>query len=448
MRHAHFVHATLTALALAAPAAAQEPTELGSGMKFTGVPTMQEIIAQQKACELRRVPRKTSGALNEGLYRRLERIMDLISKNEYVEAEAKLKELDMDRASGYEQAIILQTLGFVYNATKRDPQALKAFEQAVATNSLPQQQHEQLMLNVAHLYIVSDKLDQGMAKLNAYLAETCNPNPDAHIMLANVHAEKKQWREALRQVDLAVVKSRAPKESWLQVKLALHYELKEYPRCAEVLVYLIALNPIKAEYFKQLSGMLLEIQKDPEALAVMALAERRGFIDEEHEYRNLAALYMGMNIPLKAAMALERGLAQKQVAATEKNFDMLASAWTVARDLDKAESAMARAAKVSDKGEMYKRLAEIQIEGENWKAALESLQKAQKKGGLKDPGHAAYLVGVAAVNLKQWKTAEAALKQAMVYEKWTKIATDWLAHLRAELAFSQATENGAEQQTN
>jgi hypothetical protein len=438
--------AVLAACAVAAPAAAQQEPDLGGGLKFTGAPTIQEIQAQQRACESRKPPRKSNGTISESTYRRLERVMDQIAKEKYGEAETKLNEMLEGTGRGdYEKAIILQTLGFVYASTKREMQSVKAFEQAVATNALPQQTHEQMMFNIAQLYIIDDKWDIGMQKLNAYLAESCNPNPEAHILLAAVHTDKKQWRDALKQVDLALVKARVPKETWLQVKLAIHNELKEYARCAEVLVYLISMNPIKEEYFKQLHGILMEIQKDPEALAVLSLTERRGFLDTEGEYRNLASMYLHMDIPLKAAMVLERGFAAKLVQPTDKNYELLGNAYLMAREYAKSEKAMGQAAQLSDKGELYKRLAQIQMANENWKGALDTLQKAQKKGGLKEPGEAALLAGVAAVQIKQWNTAEAALRQAMTHEKYAKEAMQWLNHLQEEVAYASAREAAEKQ---
>jgi tetratricopeptide (TPR) repeat protein len=433
------IAAMLAACALAAPAAAQDEPDLGSGLKLSGAPTIQEILAAQRACEVRK-PKKPAGTLSESTFRRLERAMNLVSQEKYGEAEPKLNEMLDETRGDYEKAIILQTLAFVYASTKRELQGIKAFEQAIATNALPPQTQEQMMFNVAQLYLAEDMFDKGMEKLRAYIAESCNPLPDAHVQLAAVHAEKKQWRESLKQIDIALVKAKAPKEAWLQLKLALHYELKEFPRCAEVLVHLVALNPIKEEYWKQLSGMLLELRKDPEALAALSLAERRGYVNEEGEYRNLANLYMYMQVPVKAASLLDRGFAAKEMPATEKNFEMLANAWLMAREYDKAEVAMARAAAASDKGEMFKRLGQIQMENENWKAALESLKKAQKKGGLKEPGETAFLIGVVAFNLKQWDLADQSLRAAMTHEKSAKMAAEWLNYLQAEIAYMNATE--------
>jgi hypothetical protein len=148
-----FALAACAALLVAQPALAQDEPDLAGGLKFSGAPTPQEILAQQRACEARKPPRKPAGALNESTYRRLERIMDSISKNQYGDAEAKLNELAGMVKSDYEKAIIQQTIGFVYASTNREMLAVKAFEQAVATNAMPQQVHEQMMFNIAQLYI-------------------------------------------------------------------------------------------------------------------------------------------------------------------------------------------------------------------------------------------------------------------------------------------------------
>ncbi len=398
-------------------------------------PTLEQVQAQQRACEAKKPPRKSNGTISEGTYRKLERVIDSISKNEYAESEKKLKEMLENSRGGYEKAVLNQTLAFVYASTNRNALAIKAFEEAIATEAMPQQPHEQMVLNVAQLYVADNKWDKGIKFLNDYMAEACNPAPEAHILLASAYAEQKKFRDSLFHADMALLKAKEPKESWLQLKLALHYELKEIPKCAEVLVQLLGLVPTKETYWKQLSGILFEIKKDPEALAVLALAERRGYVNEDAEFRNLANLYMYLQIPFKAGSVLQRGVDEKLVPATEKNMEFLGNAWLAAREYKKAQVAMRRAAEVSDKGELWKRLGHIFIEDEQWKSAMEALVRAKQKG-VKEPGDLAFLTGVVAVELKQWKTAEAALREAMNHEKTAKAAAQWLAHLQAEIAYS------------
>jgi tetratricopeptide (TPR) repeat protein len=430
-------------LMASAPAVAQDESapDLGSGLTFTGAPTMQEILAQAKACEARK-PSRRAGTISEVTYRRMERILVAVGKNEYAESEQKLVELAENAREEYEKAVIQQTLAYVYALQNKYAKAIAAYEAALATEALPHAAHEQMMFNIAQMYMSENKMDKGEQMLKRYMELSCNPVPEAHISLAMILAERKAFRESLKQADLSLIKSKAPKESWLQLKLALHFELKELARCAEVLVHLIALSPMKETYFKQLHGVLTEIKKDSEALAVLALTERRGFLDEEKEYVNLSNMYLFMEIPLKAARILDRGLEAKHVQPTEKNLEKLANAWFAARETEKAEAAMARAAQASDKGDLWKQLGSIQMEAEKWKEALASLQKAQQKGGSKNPGEVQFLIGVTATQLKQWKTAETALRAAMQHEKFVKPATEWLGHLQQEQAYYEATSGG------
>ncbi|MGH8442861.1 MAG: hypothetical protein ACRETF_08190, partial [Nevskiaceae bacterium] len=56
-------------------------------------------------------------------------------------------------------------------------------------------------------------------------------------------------------------------------------------------------------------------------------------------------------------------------------------------------------------------------------------------------GEADFLIGVSATQLRQWKTAEAALRAAMQHEKYLKPATEWLSHMRDEYAYNNP-DNG------
>lgn len=445
MRIRPLIQGTVLALAALAPALPAFAEEGGAaGLQLSGMPSLQELQAQQKACESRKPKRATQG-ISELTYKRMERILVAVGKGEYAESEQALAELTEKVRGDYEKAVVMQTQAYVYALQNKYAKAITAYEAALATEALPNEAHENMMFNVAQMYMSENRFDKGEQMLKKYMEAACNPVPEAHISLAMIYAERKQFRESLKQADLAIVKSKTPKETWLQLKLALHFELKEIPKCAEVLVHLIALSPMKETYFKQLHGVLTEIKRDQEALAVLALTERRGFLDEEKEYLNLSNMYMFMEIPLRAAQVLDRGLEAKQVEANEKNLEKLANAWFAAREYAKAEDAMGRAAKASDKGELWKQLGYIQLEREKYKDALDSFQRSEKKGGSKKPGEVEFMIGVTATQLKQWKLAENALRSAMTHEQYTKQATEWLNHMRNEQAYyAPAPEPAAE----
>ncbi|QHS11162.1 tetratricopeptide repeat protein [Sinimarinibacterium sp. NLF-5-8] len=373
--------------------------------------------------------RKATGTLSEPTYRQLERVHELIAKKQEAEALKRAQAL-LGKVSGdYEKAVIQQTLGFIYVAQNNYKEAIKAFEASLALEALPQQPYEQMLFNVAQLYFQEGKTDQAISRLEQYLKEvTTKPNADVYILLASAYADRKRYKDALPQVDKAIASSSTPKESWLQLKLALHYELKQFAQCAEVLTKLITLAPIKQDYWKQLSSVLFEIKRDKESLAVLALAERQGFLKTEGEVRNLANVYLLLNIPLKAARVLEQGIERNLLKGDEKTLTQIGDAYTMARNYAKAEGVYRQAAQTAANGELYFKLAQIFVEDERWADALPMLQQAQSKG-VKKPGEAAFLEGVAAFNKGDRRRALTALRKAQQYPESRNNASQWINHI-------------------
>lgn len=421
-----------------------------TGIGVLAVSLARPVVAQEAAsadAPAKKKERK-GGTLSEPTYRQLERIQTMMGKNENAQALEKAKALLERVGTDYEKAVVLQTIAFIHLGLNQYKPALQAFEQLRVLDALPQQQYEQVLYNLGQLYFQEGQTDKAIARMEQYFAEvTSEPTADAHIMLAAAYADKKQFRKALAQVDKALAKSAKPKESWLQLKLALHYELKEFPQSAEVLVKLIALEPIKEDYWKQLSSILFELKRDQESLAVFALAERQGFFDTDTEVRNLANLYLLMETPYKAAQALQNGLNKNLLKPDEKTLSLLGDAWTMAREYDKAETALKAAAKLSADGEIYYRLGQLYVEDERWKDAYEQFELARKKK-LKNPGQAAYLQGVAAFNLGQKQRAVSLLQSAQQYDGSRNAAGQWLNHIAQQMeeaADRVGSDSGADQ---
>ncbi|MEW6166373.1 MAG: CDC27 family protein [Pseudomonadota bacterium] len=411
---------------------------LAAGVLFAAPASTVHAQAQKKE-------RKATGTLSEATYRQLERIHDLIGKNKNAEALEKSQALLGRVSNDYERAVVRQTMAFIYISQNNYKAAITAFEEALALEALPQQPYEQMLYNVAQLYFQDGQTDKAIERMEHYFREaTTEPLADAHILLASAYADRKRFRDALPQVDKALQKVKEPKESWLQLKLALHYELKQFPQCAEVLLKLISLVPSKEDYWKQLSSILFEIKRDKESLAVLALADRQGFLDTETELRNLANIYLLLDIPYKAAQILERGLEQKILKADEKTLQLTADAWTMAREYDKAEVVLKRAASISGSGEIYYRLGQIYVEDERWQDALDVLSRAQNKG-IRKMGDAAYLEGVAAFQSGNRQRAVESLRRAQRYDDSRSNASQWLAHIeQVEAAEAQAALARAE----
>jgi predicted negative regulator of RcsB-dependent stress response len=120
------------------------------------------------------------------------------------------------------------------------------------------------------------------------------------------------------------------------------------------------------------------------------------------------------------------------VPETAEIWRLLADAWVAARNRDKAERPLERAAAHASDGQLYLRLAHVQIEREEWTAARKSLTHALEKGGLSDPGNAQLLLGIASASDSDWKGARKAFEAAAGYEGTASAAKQWLLEVEAE----------------
>jgi tetratricopeptide (TPR) repeat protein len=252
---------------------------------------------------------------------------------------------------------------------------------------------------------------------------------EAHIFLANALSQAKRYKEAVPEIDRAIQKAGTAKESWLQLKLAINYELKDYKACAEALIGLIGLTANNAEYWRQLSSMFLQMKRDTEAVAVLALAERQGFLAKPAEIVNMYNVYMMMDLPYKAGAMLQRAIDEGKLPADEKHLDQIANAWINAREAERAEATLKKLAATAERGEYYFKLGAMYGDNERWRDSKAALEQAIQKGGLKRTGEAWMRLAVAHHNLSNMSGTQTALQQAMKFDESRKQASEWLRYL-------------------
>jgi tetratricopeptide (TPR) repeat protein len=380
---------------------------------------------------------KQAASMSEAVYYGVDEATKLIADKKMDQAIEKLSKL-AESGSDFDKAVVNYNLGFAHSSKSDYANAAKAFAKAIALKALPQQQHQQLQFNLGQLYIVGGQHEEGIKTLQDYIASACTPPPaEAHIFLANALIEKKRFKEAVPHIDLALSKAKAPNQSWLEMKLAVNYELKDFKACAASLVQLIGLAPTKPDYWKQLSTMFFEMKEDIEAVAVLAVAERQGFIDKPNEKKNLYNVYMMLDLPFKAGLLMQDALDKNVLPANEENLESVANAWINARESARAEATLKKLAAASEKGEFFYKLGAMYGDDERWKESRDMLAKALQKGGLKRAGEAWMRIAVAEHNLKNTSAAVAALQKAMTFEDTRKNAAAWLRHLTGQVAATQ-----------
>jgi tetratricopeptide (TPR) repeat protein len=376
-------------------------------------------------------------ALNEVTWKQLNRVYEDVGEEEYDSAYDTLQVM-LNRASKdkYLLAVLYQAIAQVEWSRKNFDASLKNFELAVELDTLPNQSHFALMYQIAQLYFMKDRFQDALDALELWFCKVPQEEITSHayVLKASINAQRKDYPETLKAIDMAIAMDEDPKESWYQLKLAAHYELEQFPEAAATLEVLISGWPDKKAYWQQLAQIYYKLGQEDKSLATMALAYRKNLLDAQGDITYLSSLYSNADVPYKAAEVLEKGIREGVVEPTKIHWTTVAETWYGAEELEKSLAAFREAGKVADDGDLDLRRGFILVDLEDWQQALEALNKAIDKGGLTErrTGEAYLLRGMTQFNLQNFDAASADWNRASRYENTRSAARQWINHLREE----------------
>jgi len=382
-------------------------------------------------CEAKKSAAKAS--VSPWLYKQLQTTEKLLAKQAYNKALKKLQSmLGRVKSGSFGQATVLRSMASVFALQEKYPQAVDALSRCLALQVLPEAQQQQALLNIGQLYMATGQFQKAVDILRPWLA--ANPKHDAkiYILLAKAYTQLKQYRKALPYIENAIKHAQKPLESWYQLNLALYYQLENYQSAARVLQQLIRYFPGKKAYWTQLAASYLQLKQYKKAVSIKKLAYKNGFLSSEKEILELVNLLLYIDLPYQAASLLQQELNKGQLKSTVKRWELLANAWTQAKEFEAAIKALQRASRQDEKGTLYLRLGRIYVEQEYWQKAEMALQKALQKGGLKKTGDALILLGMCYHELNRPQQARAAFRKAQKYAQSRKAALQWLNYIKAD----------------
>jgi tetratricopeptide (TPR) repeat protein len=377
------------------------------------------------------------------------------------EAQAAAEEQDLAKASkildsmiatggkkalnSYELANVYNLYAFIYYSQEDYAKALKAYENVVAQPDIPIAMEVNTKFTIAQLYFVQEQWQKGINALLEWFKVTESPNANAYVLLSQGYYQIKDYDKALFNVEKAISmykeKDKVPKEQWYNLARFLYFEKNDINKTVDVLEILLQYYP-KKQYWVQLSHMYGEQQKDSEQLSAMETAYVQGMLDKSTEQVTMAYLYLNAEVPYKAAKVMDKGLKNDSIEGKSKNWEITGSAWRQAQEIDKAIPAMEEAAAKSDQGELYTRLGNVYLDGDQFKKAITALNKGLSRGGVKRPDTARLVLGMAYFNTKQYNKAREAFKAASRDERSAKYAAQWIKYMDSELERQKSLQEG------
>ena len=412
--------APLALLVLAPLAAAQ--TDLGN------LPQWHPLRADRVAEEREEPP----ASMSESFYRRLSRTHELLDEDNLTDALDLMDRIRTDRLSDYEAAQLYQTYGFVYSQMERESEAFEAFEKCLELDALPTMVQQGIVYSVAGYYSGEERFEESNNTLMRWFRFEAEPRSEAYILMGANFAQQEMMQDALPYVIRANELAEAPNESWRNLQLAIHVELRQVPEAIELLKENIGIWPDKLRFYQVLSGLYMEVNNDEGALSALTIPWYRGMLDTESDILSLTRLNLYLENPARAGEVLSQAMERGHVEENFDNLRLLLNAWTMAREMDRAVDAIDKLAELADDGEFFHRKAMLLNETGDWDGVVNSCRRALEKGGLENPGEVWILQGVALAELRRFDEAIEAFESAKRdgSDNIRRNANAWIGYVR------------------
>ncbi|NMP32826.1 tetratricopeptide repeat protein [Thalassotalea sp. M1531] len=395
-------------------------------------------IAKANAAEPTKRESKRVPAMRNRVYSQLARAQELADAGDKIAGFEVLDEVSdrIEQLNSYEKAMMWNFYGFMYYGNDDIDNAIDAFEQVIAQEAIPDSLYLSTIYSLAQLAMQTQDYAKALGFLKQWQANSDKElQPGQHIMFAQVYYQDKKFNDALTHInsaiELAQTNNEIPKENWLILQRAAYYELKQPEKVTQVMEMLVKLYQ-KPEYWLQLAGMYGEIGEEKKQLGAMETAWQAGFVTKESDIVMLAQLYLFNQLPYKAAKLLDDAIAKGVVVADEKRIQLMAQAYVMAKEDEKAIPVLHKGAEIAENGKFDEQLAQAYLNTEKWQDAITSANTAIKRGALENEGNMHLALGMSYFNLGDYHQAITAFKQAQKFEKVAKTAKQWATYVAKE----------------
>ncbi len=335
--------------------------------------------------------------------------------------------LDSVKDESLDKALTLQMLGYASMADERFGDAIIHLKQSLALNKLPEQVKFNVGYMVAQLHAAQGEFEQALTFAAGWFETLESPTPSQMMFMANIYAQTKQYTQAIPYAEQAISSSDSPRESWFQLLTASYFELKDFGSAARTLKQIVNLWPENPSYWEQLASVYVMLEDEARALATLRLAWTAGTLSRETSIKSMVQLAVARGIPEHAARLLESGFEQDLLPRDESYVRLLANAWVAARESKSAILAFNELASIEESGDPLLRAANLHIEQGKWDDA-EKMLEAAIDAGLKQPGKAWLLLGIAHAEQENFKDSLAALRKARTFDDTKRSASRWLSY--------------------
>ncbi len=303
---------------------------------------------------------------------RVQRAHSLAQEEKLKEAISTLESLDLSR--GYDQAFVARMLGIFYWQNEQVKPAIKQLDFAVSSGLLQDEQAWQTRKMLADILLNEQQFAKALPQYYE-LSKAVPKNQKAHevwLRIAQSHYQLSQWNKVLSAMGRYEKFGQPDELGPLSIKLSSELELKKWQPAIVTIKRLIAIEPERVEWWRQLVALHLRVDDSKRALDAMALAKLQGVALSQDDFKLLAQLYAKRGIPERAALIMEQ-LEDLNVDSQLKAQQ--ATYWQMAKEWDKSIDSWRIAAKLDSK--YYWNYSQLLVQQGHYQQALAALDKVK-----------------------------------------------------------------------
>ncbi len=303
---------------------------------------------------------------------RVQRAHSLAQEEKLKEAISTLESLDLSR--GYDQAFVARMLGIFYWQNEQVKPAIKQLDFAVSSGLLQDEQAWQTRKMLADILLNEQQFAKALPHYYE-LSKAVPKNQKAHevwLRIAQSHYQLSQWNKVLSAMGRYEKFGQPDELGPLSIKLSSELELKKWQPAIVTIKRLMAIEPERVEWWRQLVALHLRVDDSKRALDSMALAKLQGVALSQDDFKLLAQLYAKRGIPERAALIMEQ-LEDLNVDSQLKAQQ--ATYWQMAKEWDKSIDSWRIAAKLDSK--YYWNYSQLLVQQGHYQQALAALDKVK-----------------------------------------------------------------------
>jgi tetratricopeptide (TPR) repeat protein len=380
---------------------------------------------------------KQAQAVSKEVYERIQKAQEMVDAKDYQGALRTLNSLyNPDKLTEYEQANVLNYIGFVYYNIDDVTNAIRTYERMLALPTLEPQMAKQTTYTMAQLLTMEENYAKALTTINKWFTLETNPAPEPYILQAQLFYNLNRFKDMIPSIDNAMrvanERGKPVKEDWWNLLNFAYFQQEDYRKVRDIQKTLL-LNWPKARYWKSLAGAYTELGEDEKLIYAYDAAHTQGMLVKDTEFVTMAQLYLQAEVPYKAATLLQEKMDAGIVPKNEKHYRLLSQAWMLSMEDEKAIPALQAAAKLANDGELDHRLANAFLNIGKYGDCVTSANTAIRKGGLKNPDNVQISLGMCLYNLRRYPDAKAAFRKASETPRSQRTAAQWIRVIDAEV---------------